>query len=208
MLISVLFSFFFLSSRLETPVCDCANAKPTFKESIDSFTADLEVVHIDTISKFGPNQHLLIYTKLRVRKLWNGAEGVQEVWMYNASGTDCQRGLYPDSIGQRFIMTGHLYEHDVLASHIPNVQNPPFLYLSLCAKPVLDVIDGQVYGVITASKQKAIYERYQVLQSESQALADAYYDEIYSDPKHPDRVQGMPMQQFDAELSLWIQERK
>ena len=103
-------------------------------------------------------------------------------------------------------MTGHLYEHDVLASHIPNVQHPPFLYLSLCTKPVLNVIDGQVYGVITASKQKAIYERYQVLQSESQALADAYYDEIYSDPKHPDRVQGMPMQQFDTELSLWIQE--
>lgn len=62
--------------------------------------------------------------------------------------------------------------------------------------------------MVTVSNQEAIYKRYLVLQAESQALADAYYDEIYSDPKHPDRVQGMTMQQFDAELSLWIQERE
>ena len=55
-----------------------------------------------------------------------------------------------------------------------------------------------VYGVITVNNDKKIKAEYDRLMAEDEELAKAYYEEIYGDRRHSDRVQKMLKVDFYA----------
>ncbi len=175
--------------------CSCAAPPKTFVSTISEFTAELEVVAIDTIRTVHSTKFWhVVLTKLKVVRSFNDSVTVDYVWMNNASGTDCQRGLFPDSIGQKYIITGRLFEDKRFNQWTE--EGRTFLYVSSCGKAVLDVEDNKVYGVITKNNDKEIRQKYERLMKDDEAKAKAYYEEVYRTKHHQDLVQTMALSEF------------
>jgi hypothetical protein len=131
-----------------------------------------------------------------VVKLFNGRKDVKFVWMNNSSGPDCERGIFPDFIGQKYIITGRFYETKRYDHWIDDSSGRNFLYVTTCGKTVLDIEGNYVFGVITKNMDKKIKEHYDLLMQEDESKAKAYYEEIYNTKHHKDLVQKMPINEF------------
>ena len=116
--------------------------------------------------------------------------------MDNSSGIDCQRGLFPDRIGQKYIITGRLFEDKRYQQWLKGEMQRTFLYVSTCGKTILDVEGNNVFGVITKNNDQKIKEKYDRLIKESEAKGKAYYEEVYLTKHHKDLVQMMPINEF------------
>lgn len=199
-----LLSFFIIiASQLDVIACDCAFSPKTFMTSIMEYTAEFEVVKMDTLATEGLYKYWpLVLTKLKVIKSFNDSIDVDYVWMNNTSGTDCERGLFPDHIGQKYIITGRFIEGKRYDRWIDDSAERNFLYASTCGKMVLDVEGNNVIGVITKHNNKKIKEKYDLLMKEDESKATAYYEDIYNTRHHPDRVQTMPLNEFYKLMEL------
>lgn len=196
-LFKILLLFSLMVLQHKASACDCANSPNTFITSIDKFTAELEVVEIDTLSTEGIYEYWpLVLTRLKVIRLFKGSVDVDYVWMNNTSGPDCERGLFPEHIGQKYIITGRMIEDKRYDKWINDAAERNFLYVTTCGKTVLDVEENNVYGVITKNKDVKIKEKYDQLMQEDESKAKAYYDEVYLTKHHKDLVQKMPIDQF------------
>ena len=179
--------------------CQCAFPPKTFITSIQEFTAELEVVESDTLHHIErPVWNPLIIHKLKVTKLFNNSEKVDYVWMENITSTDCQRGLFPDSIGQKYIITGRLYHTKEYKPWLHGKESRTFLHVSTCGKTVLDIVGDQVIGEITKNNDEKIRKNYGRLLKKDEDKAKAYYNDIYRTKHHPELVQFMPVRQFYA----------
>ena len=136
-----LLSFFiFISVHLGGYACDCAFPPKTFMTSISQYTAELEVVQIDTLSSAGPYKHRpLLLTKLKVIKTFHASTNVDYVWVSNPGDQGCQRGLVPDFLGQKYVITGVIVEDKRYDKWINNSASMNFLHVSICGKRVLDL---------------------------------------------------------------------
>ncbi len=165
--------------------------------SIMEYTAEFEVVQMDTLAAEGPYEYWpLVLIRLKVIKSFNDNINVKDVWMNNTSGTDCERGLFPDHIGQKYIITGTFVEGTRYERWIGPSADRNFLYASTCGKMVLDVEGDDVIGVITKHNNHRIKATYDRLMEEDESKAAAYYDDIYNTKHHPERVQTMPLSEF------------
>lgn len=186
--------FIFLTLLPEVNACDCASPAQTFMESLWDYTAEFEVVQMDTLSAEGKYEFWpIVLIKLKVVKSFTDTVNVNYVWMNSSVGPDCERGLFPNHIGQRYIITGHFIEDKRYDKWIGDGPERNFLYVSTCGKMVLDIEGSNVFGVITKSNNKQIKKKYDQLMKTDEAKAVAYYDEIYNTKHHPDLVQKMPL---------------
>lgn len=193
--ISIFFILCFTQAQIFA--CDCDRPPNTFIASISTFTAALEVVQIDTLSQEGVYKYWpLVLTKLKITKSFRSHDDVQFVWMNNARGGTCERGLFPNDIGEKYIITGEIRIDKRYDPWIDDGADRLFLHVTTCGKAVLDIQDNQVYGVITKNKDKKIKERYDQLMLEDPSKAKAYYAEVYQTKHHKDRVQKMPIHKF------------
>ena len=191
---NLLLCFIFLSLLHNVNACDCAFPPQTFMESLWSYTAEFEVVQIDTLNAEGKYEFWpIVLIKLKVVKSFTDTINVNYVWMNSSVGPDCEQGLYPDHIGQRYIITGRFIEDKRYDKWISDGPQRNFLYASTCGKMVLDIEGSNVFGVITKSNNKEIKKKYDQLMRIDEAKAKAYYDEIYNTKHHPDLVQKMPL---------------
>jgi hypothetical protein len=190
-------SFILLLLQLEVYACDCDSPPETFMTSISEYTAVFEVVQMDTLASKGAYRYQpFILTKLKVIKSFNSNIDVDYVWMNNTTSPDCELGLHPDYIGQKYIITGSFTEGKRYNKWVDDWADRHFFYASTCGKMALDVEGNNVYGVITKSNQKKIQEKYDRLQRIDESKASAYYKEIYETKHHPDLVQTIPLHEF------------
>ncbi len=176
--------------------CSCSTTNSTFLTSIAEFTAEVKVVQIDTLSNSNDPYWSPILTRLKVVRIFNSSAKVEYVWMRNASGTDCERGLFPDSIGQKYIITGQLFDIDYYQKRVENATNIPLLQATTCGVTILHIKDGYVYGEITVNKRAQIQSKYNELLLENESQAKAYIKNVYSSAYHPDRVQSIKLEDF------------
>lgn len=178
--------------------CDCDTPPgSTFMTSLSTFVAELEVVRIDTICaegdyKFQP----IVLTKLKVINSFKGQKNIKYIWVNNAGSPDCERGIAPKQIGQKYIITGHFIKEKRFDKWINDASQRHFLYISSCGETVLDIEKSTVIGIITKNNYKKITEKYEILMKEDESKAIAYYEEIYNTKHHPDLVQKMTLAKF------------
>lgn len=193
----LLLFFLVITLQFNASACDCDNPPNTFITSLGEFTAQLEVVEVDTLSKEGIYEYWpLVLTKLKVIRLFNDSKVVEYIWMNNSSGSGCERGLFPDYIGQKYIITGRIIEDKRYDKWIADSSKRNFLSISTCGKMVLDIDGNNVFGVITKNNNKKIKEKYDQLMQQDESKAKAYYKEVYQSKHHKDLVQKMSINQF------------
>ena len=185
-----------IPSMIQLQACRCAELKKTFITSISDFTAQVEVVRIDTILMKENPYWSPILTKLKVVKTFSSNKEIEFVWMRNSSGTDCERGMFPDSIGQKYIITGRLYDIEYYKDRVSDAENIPFLHASTCRKSILHIEGEYVFGEITKNKRSEIQLKYQRLLLEEESKAKAYLEQVYTTKNHPDRVQEISLKEF------------
>lgn len=178
--------------------CSCAHPPNTFITTLRGFTAQLKVVEIDTLLRVGEQDNYwprVIY-RLEVEKRFRGSKEVDYVWMENIVSTDCQRGIFPDSLGQQYVITGQLFEGRDYKPWLQGDEPRVFLQASTCGEAVLDVEDDMVIGVITKNNDLKIRARYEKMLKEDPEKAKAYYEGVYRTKHHEERVQKMLIADF------------
>ena len=190
-----------------TVACDCDSpADITFLGSIRSEIFELEVYAIDTIQELEsyPFKPLRLI-QLKVIRSFKSQQHQDYYWITDLIHTDCQMGLHPQKIGERYIITGDLYEQPFYNPWIAADKRRPFLYISSCGKPVLKVKQERVIGVLLKNNDLKISETYQVLKAKDPEAAKSYINKVYS-TDHPDRVQIVSRQEFIRMLESKRQE--
>lgn len=189
--------FFVSIFNLNLSACSCANSPKTFLTSRSEFTTLFEVEQIDTIVDTGYYKLWpLVLTKLKVIKSFDVNNKVTELWMDNSSGTDCQQGLFPDSLGQRFVITGRLYQDERYNRWIEDKKQRNFLIVSSCGQTVLAVKGDYVFGFISKNKEQEMLNVYYRMLKKDVVKARAFKDEHYRLKRREDLYQKMPLKEF------------
>lgn len=194
---SIFLLFYFTILFSDAYACRCAEKPKTFIDSISEFTAELEVVQIDTLNTGNAHRYLpFIVCKLKVIKSFNSTEKLEFVWMHNSSGTDCTRGLNASFLGQRFVVTGNVLHGMYFQKWTGDSNSRAVLDASTCKKSILTIEKGLIYGEISENKSDETLKTYNKLKLENDSLADKYWKDLYSIKFHPERCQKMPVHEF------------
>lgn len=177
--------------------CSCDNPGKTFLTSLSDFTAELEVVDTDTMQSV--SNHLyrpIVVYKLKVNKRFKGSKQVEYVWMENIISTDCQRGLFPDSLGQRYIVTGILFETRDYKPWLQAEEQRSFLHVSSCGKTILKIDQDTVIGFVNENKEEELRVACAKQSGNDIEKARACFKEIYEKNDRQDFFQHMPITTF------------
>ena len=159
---------------------------------MQTFTAELEVVKIDTVKRAKDwSEYPIVLTKLKINKQWGDQVNFTHIWMDNSPGLDCQQGLFPDSIGQRYIITGVIYEDKRYQQYLTKNEPNNFLYTTTCGKPVIFIQNNIAIGFIDSNRDNILSQTYHDLKINNPAEAQKFYTEVYETKFHHFRFQHM-----------------
>ena len=162
-----------------------------------NFTAEVVVVESDTLHELNKNTFFpnVIY-KLKVERVFGNSLMVDFIWMENVIGTGCQRGIRQDSIGQKYMVTGKLFDSEDYKPWLKGEDQRTFLHATTCGKTVLEVDGNNVFGEISINNSAEIKNKYNELMKGDELKVKAYYDAVYKTRRHPDRIQKMSLSEF------------
>jgi len=184
--------------HLTSSACSCDHSGTTFLTSLDAFTAEFEVVEIDSFQNPRSEYYPIVLTKLRITKIFQGETDVDFVWMDNSSGTDCQQGMFATHIGQKYMLTGRMFKDVRYNEYLKVEKSITSFYVTTCGKTVLHVENGFVYGAVDTDMDKLINEKYQELKKEDEEKATQYRKEVYTTRFHEERYQQFTINEFYA----------
>jgi hypothetical protein len=161
-----------LTSRVEA--CSCFGPDK-FVNSISEFTAEVEVLSIDSLHMMrGNRSHKYPVTILLVQKVIKGKAKSDTLFLMKDSGFECFHSVPYREKGQRYILSGNFEDKQVISSS--DTLTKPIFYLDLCLENILILRDNKVIGNVTKNRKTKVSKRQRSLARINKKLSYHYYN--------------------------------
>ncbi len=184
--------FILLTSKVEA--CSCVGPDK-FINSISEFTAEVEVLSIDSLLMMrGNRSYKYPVTILLVQKVIKGKAKSDTLFLMKDSGFECFHSVPYREKGQRYILSGNFEENQVISSS--DTLTKPIFYLDLCLENILILRDKKVIGNVTKNRKTKVLKRQRSISHINKKLSYHYYNRRIKQDDIEKLMQKMSLQKF------------
>jgi len=170
----ILFISLILSFTSKVKACSCFGPDK-FVNSISAFTAEVEVLSIDSLLMMrGNRSRKYPVTILLVQKVIKGKANSDTLFLMKDSGFECFHSVPYREKGQRYILTGNFEEKQIISAN--DTLTKPIFYLDLCLQNILILRDKKVIGYVTKNRKTKVSKRQKMIAHINKKLSYHYYN--------------------------------